>query len=488
MTFYVNGVDAASGRYLPPLTAEHAARLARGGPRFEPQEIEKLRSWLGLRVRGLAEGDAGKLEQAGWGVIFATGDERTPGRRKALRKLLDWRRAQVAKGNAAFYHELAGEKGYHPGDTKGTFLLRQSMGAGPAVPAKVPYYLLIVGDPATIPFSFQHQLAIEYAVGRLDFATDGEYERYAEDVIAAEEAAVPKQRRLAFFGTSHPGDECSKLSSLHLVKPLADQLEGWEGWETATALGRQATKAQLSSWLGGAARPDLLFSATHGVLFPCDDSRQAARQGALVCQDWPGPAAGAPEEEHLFAADDLADDARVAGMVSFQFACFTGGTPELDAFGEPLAPARRRLAPRPFVARLAQRLLAHPQGGALAVVGHVDRAFPGSIVQPGVGSQIRVFERALCSLLSGEPVGLAMADFGQRYAELSSDLEALREEEADAGKPARDQELGRLWTASHDVRNYTILGDPAVRLPVKPEPPRMTYRNGAALERAFYSR
>src|SRR6185436_12617755 len=117
------------------------------------------------------------------------------------------------------------------------------------------------------------------------------------------------------------------------------------------------------------------------------------------------------------------------GMVSFQFACFTGGTPAFDDFGEPLAATPPQLAERAFVARLAQRLLAHPRGGALAVVGHVDRAFPDSIEQPGVGSQIRVFEQALCELLAGKPLGLAMAEFGHRYAELSSDLERLREEE-----------------------------------------------------------
>ncbi|MCP4661803.1 MAG: hypothetical protein GY856_40895 [bacterium] len=458
----INGIDGSTGRYLlPPLTLGELAGVARGLP---PTAVQELRAWRdhGLQGprRGLKAGlDPKQLAEAGWGVIFAA--DADPAIREALAELLRHRAAQAG----SFYREYAGEDGYRPGESKLEFLARHHAGPGPADPERVPYYLLIVGDPQSVPYRFQYQLDVQYGVGRLHFATAEEYASYAQSVVEVETREQKLARRAVFFGVRTPGDPATELGTDRLVVPLAGKLTAQHSdWTVESILAGEATKARLGQLLAGREPPALVFTMSHGVGFHHGDPRQLEFQGSLLCQDWPGPDGGAPLRDHYFAAEDLGAEARLRGLIAFHFACFAAGTPHRDDFvharGEPA-----EIAPHAFVARLPQRLLGHPGGGALAAVGHIERAWGLSFQWPKAGPQPAVFESAFERLMDGHPLGSAMEVFNLRYAELScelsDELEAL-----EFGKKVDEVKISWLWTARNDARNYVVLGDPAVRLAV----------------------
>jgi DNA/RNA endonuclease G (NUC1) len=488
--FTFNGIDATTGAYLTPaLPPEDVVRLAQGVP-LDPNHLAELRARhyrdtektfapvAGVEVKDLAS--------AGWGVVFA--HNTPPSIKDSLRVLLDHRKAQAARKKEHYYKEYAADKAYRAGDpneTKRTFLARNGAAAGmPADPDKVPYYLLLVGDPESIPYSFQYQLDVEYAVGRLWFEKGGKpdleaFACYARSVVEAETGPVALPRRAAFFGVQNEDDGATNLSAVHLVQPLAGQLgQQFQDWTIQTSLNEKCRKADLAALLNGPEVPALLFTASHGMGFPDGHPDQLEQQGALLCQDWPGPtiAAGRPiPADYFLAGDDVAGSAQLLGLIAFHFACYGAGTPRLDDFAHLRQLSRPgAIAPRAFVARLPQRLLGHPRGGALAVVGHVERAWSCSFHGgPTLGEQLQAFQSTLVQLLQGYPVGAAMEFFNQLYAALSAEL-SKELEDVKYGKVADNWALSSMWTSNNDARSYLVLGDPAVRLPLATDndPPR----------------
>lgn len=463
--FYFNGVNASTGAYLsPPMNAQELAQLARGETKsIEPDHLADLRdreakkkSHLGVK----AGVDPRDLAQTGWGVIFAR--DTPPAVRDALTPLLEFRKAQANQIKER-YHEYI----FQPEESKNAFLVRNGVGIGAVDPDKMPYYLLIVGDPEKIPYTFQYQLDVAYAVGRLHLDTPDDYALYAQSVVRAERDHVTRGKHAAFFGVANANDFSTQASANNLVKPLAAKLGAAQpDWTFDTWLAEAATKTRLEDLLREQA-PALLFTASHGAAFDLGDSRQMKHQGALICQEWdPQAMQGKPLPQSMYyAMDDVTEDARVHGMISFHFACFGAGTPREDEYSETQPGMReaKQIAPYAFVAKLPKKLLAHPKGGALAVAGHIDRAWGASFLWNENIEQLGAFESAFKQLLDGYPIGAAMEFFNARYAELatslSGDLAALK-----VGKRVDPKGLGTEWAATNDARGYAVLGDPAVRL------------------------
>lgn len=478
---YINGIDGDTGEYsIPPLTPQQIADVALGDNFYNKKDNELELSELkekhdpGVSSRPMEGVDPKNLSETGWGVIFA--HNTNPAVREALGELLEHRQRQATQKHEHYYQEYIGWKGYRPGESKNDFLARHKVGPGPADPDKMPYYLLIVGDPETIPYRFQYQLDVQYAVGRIYFDKLEDYAYYARSVVTAETGKLSLPRQIGFFGVRNPGDMATQLTADRLIKPLSEIIaEEHTDWRVQTVLAEEATKARLSQMLGGSETPAVLFTGSHGMDFSSGSPRQIPHQGALICQEWSPRRRGAIPADFYFSADDVGEDARVFGAIAFHFACYGAGTPKLDDFAH-IDHFRDRpgIADRAFVARLPQRLLSHPRGGALAIVGHVERAWSSSFLWGGE-QQLPVFESSLKRLLEGHPIGSAFEFFDERYAELSSDLtEEL--ENIKYGKALNPIELSNMWTANNDARAYAIVGDPAVRLAVGSDRPWQTER------------
>ena len=426
------GVSADTGQLLPPLTGADLQALA-GAQRAPQAADEPLDNALDRRIRleaspfgAVGDMDPGELADAGWGVIFA--EQTPPAVKAALQPLLDRRRSEVGGG---VFRVFEGPKaGYRAGDTAATWLARQGASLNVVNPLLgVPFYLLVVGSPEDIPFEFQYGLDIYWAVGRLHFDTAEEYGRYAKSVIAYEEAASPPTaRRIVLFATAHDFDRATQLFNERVAKPLV------EGSPTTSPLGRrqrfamhalrgaEATKGALRDVLRGTGqggRPSLVFSGSHGMGFGVDDPRLGATQGALVCQDWGGY--GEIGEDAWLGAADVPPDAQMHGLIHMMFACYGGGCPMFDTYARG-GPGHRQIAPRAMVAALPRALLAHPNGGALAVIAHVDRAWGYSFLSDRGVSQTQGFSDVIGRLLRGDRAGQALDQFNVRWAALSADL------------------------------------------------------------------
>jgi hypothetical protein len=481
---HFNGLDAETGGYLlPPMPVERLAALARGNP-LDPDELADLRVRAEARLSfGLSEGrDPRDLSQSGWGIVLPACEPNSEQHHRqtdileALRPLIEHRRTRATAEDPRHFRVFSGEDGLRPGESKQAFLARHGAGPGPVDPWKVPYYLLLVGDPTELPFAVQTQLDVQHAVGRLHFDALEDYARYAASVLAVELGAAPAREGLHLFGVANPGDRATEASARGLIDPLGTWVrERRPEWALGIDLGESATKARLREVLGQPAGPALLFTASHGASFGRTNPDQRRHQGALVCQDWTGPEAWGRRPltpEVLFGADDL-PQTDLRGLIAFFFACFGAGTPRHDGFTRDLLGHRPQLAEQAFVSELPRRLLCHPPGGALAVIGHVDRAWTTSFLWSDSasehnpdGQQLATFRSTLVSLMKGYPVGAALEHLNQRYAELSTALtHALELEGSGPDAPQLDaHELSALWTANNDARGYVILGDPAVRL------------------------
>ena len=477
---YFNGIHLTTGEYLTtPMTMDAFADLLQNRPMpVEAPAVQRraAAAAAGAAVTGVPavrtrvpapKFDPAKLEQAGWGVIFAQNTD--PAVYDALRPLLKLRKEQASRLSPQRYKEYRGRDAWQKREKAEDFLKRHGVTPGPVNPDQVPYYLLLVADPEAIIYTGQFSLDEQRAVGRIHFKTPEEYANYVQSVIAAESGARVVPRRAVVFAPTN--DPATQVSCSELAIPLLTKLKAKRPkWRLDGVTADQATKARLRQLLSGGDPAALVLTASHGGFAECADPLQLKRQGALICQGYDrskiGKASYNPAKFYL-SGENIANRARIPPMITFHFACFGAGTPLFDQFPfrdgpQPPDPDAPRLAPAAFVAYLPQRLLGHPNGGALASIGHVERAWGFTFLSQHA-DDTAIFENALTEIMDGCPVGHAMQMFGERFSQLNT---AIARAQAQAPRKRNNANYLALWTACKDARNYVIVGDPAVRLPL----------------------
>lgn len=488
----ISGLNGMTGQPLLAITSEadlFTKIIAGETARSQPEQgllhtlHSKFQQAKGEGMRGVIQGiDPLNPKEAGWGVIFHPNTPQAV--RDALQPLIEHRRSQCQRptGGLPVAFEIDPAKDVDPATGQldaFEFRHRHGQAHGAVNPQKLPYYLLLVGPPSDISYRFQYSLDAQHAVGRLHFDDPGDYALYVDNLLKYEGARLPqpapRQRRVVFFAPD--SDQATQLSAEYLAQRLAAKLADPVSpaankaitYTYQTALLRQnAFKPELLNLLQQ-DQATLLFTASHGIGFPSSaGALQAMSQGGIVCQEWPGAdhwnhLLPVPSEMYLMGQDvrNLPPATRLDGLVVFAFGCYTAGTPAESDYHYLYDDIPAGAAAQPFVAQLPQELL---RRGALAFVGHVDRAWFYSFGWPGVGEQTDVFQSALEALLVGEPIGHALEFFQEKFLDLNNTLTDQQLVYKYSMELPGSERLIPIWTARNDARAYILLGDPLVQL------------------------
>lgn len=352
------------------------------------------------------------------------------------------------------------------------------------------HYLMILGDLRHVPLDLQHELSSAALVGRVHFGgaagdiDPSRYEAYARKVARhAREGSLERAADLLFH-VAADGTRATAEADGRLVTPSFEAAQDSLSRAKLPAAAVRRIEAESASALlseGGAERPAVLLSVSHGVGAPrggwLSEERRWREQGALVIG-----------EGDVLDAERLSGQTFLPGGLWFCLACFGAGTPQKSAYHPWLSMLAEEQAYRgkaaavlaslpspgehPFVASLPQAALASP-GGPLAVIGHVDLAWTYGFVSatnPAESKKSRILA-TLEIMVRGGRAGVALDRLADEYREINHTLMVTYEEEETARRDGRPvsldrKERGHLWMARNDLRGYVLLGDPAARLPL----------------------
>jgi hypothetical protein len=345
-----------------------------------------------------------------------------------------------------------------------------------------PRYQLILGDLHQVSADFQVMQGSEGFVGRLAFDRSEGYEAYVDKLLRWEDAPVASSRARAVFHTVKDRTSATTVGHQNLMVPglAMARLNHEDGHFLASDIIEvdHGYTPKPGPLLEEAIKDDpaVLFTISHGAGAPRQGWRSSEEQRLFQGGMSFGRSGG------LLSGEALAGRPFMPGGVWFMLACFGAGTPDKSKYqrwleqlaatgsfqgGTEAVGASLPTDGRPFTAALPKAVLASPNG-PLAFIGHVDLAWTYSFRERDTGKPIDRPDRfidVLNGLLRQDRVGVAFRELLRHYGIANTDLTAMIER-GDGDPESRSH----LWMLRNDLAGYILLGDPAARLPLSPEP------------------
>lgn len=350
---------------------------------------------------------------------------------------------------------------YHTNGKFSDFSLGGERGIGPNA---IPYYLLLVGSPKEIPWSFQIGIQTDAYVGRLDLDSEG-LKRYIQALLLNWNDNTNDRQRPVVWAADHGHPDITNLMRHTITDLLVKEFinDGEFKMEDGYVVGSCASQDQLVTMLSK-RNPAFVCTSSHGATFPLNDlNKMSAHLGLPI-----------DNTHHILNIDQLVNSWSPYGAIWYAHACCSAGSNSTSRFAGIVGSDTslgRTLHSISQVGDLQAPLPKALLGGskpARCFIGHVEPTFNWTLFDP-TNSQMTtapIIDAIYQELhgASAPPVGLAMSRYFrsvagllQRYAQAIDEVNAHEKGAKDRACRAKLMAIDRLA--------MVILGDPTVSLP-----------------------
>jgi hypothetical protein len=320
---------------------------------------------------------------------------------------------------------------------------------------RIPRYILIAAPPTEIPWRVQYDLSLKSYVGRLPFSGDA-LAPYIKAMLDDWSQGTPNLTTALVWATDYGPTDITRTMAAAIAAPLRDRLKDTVSVEAVIGAGAKVD-ALLSKL---EAKPGLVVTSSHGSTPIDDPDLLVSTLGLPVGQD-----------RHAVDLDEL-DAQMPCGSLWFAQACCSAGSSGESLYTQLLSAdssAARVVSQvaalgHSTVAPAALRLLSR-ESPVRAVLGHVEPTFDWTLQD---GSTGQLYGGALvtalsANLYSGQPIGMALAEYRQQVGVLNTQYHTLRDEAA--SNTSLRPKLTRLRLTALDRQALVLLGDPTVAFP-----------------------